>query len=368
MELTQTLNQKETAQLMTDFFSELTKSESKRDEHLQAKHIYESTGIKLSKPFFMDIHEGSFTTNALLKKYPLSTNQVMFIVVLYKKINYWSELEELEHTITRVYDTGKIYTHTKSWKSSFDRSEHYLSSGLLGIPNSMADFNDQRKKAHKTLVIVADSNNMITNEDRKNKYDLESETLDMLEYNPASARVHIIEDNPNYFKVTLRGSNIQNPYTMPIYKNALFSTIDPSGYVVEFFRDKLNDRLEQHYEYLGVKKVATTDYSQPLQKVYDEMTVLKNLLATTLISVTDIDIMNKLSKLIQSVTVAFSDYAYIEERLNRTVTCYNKNETRDDWYGIFLSDNDVTWRLSDLEEELSDIRERLFDYLQQADI
>lgn len=368
MELTQTLNQKETAQLMTDFFSELTKSESKRDEHIQAKHIYKSTGIKLNKPFFMDIHEGSFTTNALLKKYPLSNNQVMFIVVLYKKKNYWSELEELEHTITRVYNTGKIYTRTKSWKSSFDRSEHYLSSGLLGIPNSMDSFNDQRKKAHKTLVIVADSNNMITNEDRKDKYCTESDILDMLEHEPASARVHIIEDNREDFEVILRGSNIQNPCTMTIDKNDLFSPIDHSGYVVEFFRDRLDDRLEQYREYLGVKKVATTDYSQPLQKVYNEMTVLKNLLATTLISVADIDLMNKLSRLVQSVTVAFSDYVYIEERLNRTVTYYNENEPQEDWYGIFSSDEDVTWKLSDLEDDLSDIREKLFDYLQQADI
>lgn len=369
MELTQTLNQKETAQLMADFFSELTKSESEvsnRFCNIQIKHIHESTGVKLDKPLFMDIHEGSFTTNALLKKYPLSTNQMMFIIILYNTKDYWSGTDMVKHCITRVYNTGKVYTD--GMRNNYRRQENYLSPKLFNIPYTLDEFNSIRKRAFKTLVIVADRNNMITKESRKDSYD--SRVLSNLSYNPASARVQIVDNIGSYYEVALKGCKEPYTHTMRIYKHYSNGeyTIDPSGYVVGYFKDCLIRRLDSHKKRLEFKKVATKDYSSYLQKIYNETVVLKNLLGSTLINTTDTEFVHNASQLLSSVSRAFSDYNDITKRLNNTITHYNENKLNTYLPYTFSSDREVMRYIENCEDRLSTIRQELFDYLQQADI
>jgi hypothetical protein len=370
MELTQTLNQKETAQLLSDFFDEITKSESeisKRFRHIQIKHIYESTGVKLDKPLFMDIHEGSFTTNALLKKYPLSTNQVMFIVALYNTKDYWSGTDKVNHCITRVYNTGKVYTD--GMRSSYRRQENYLSPKLFNIPYTLDEFNSLRKRAFKTLVIVANRNNMIMKENRTDRDIYDSRVLSDLSYNPAPARVQIVDDIGSYYVVALTGRKAPYLHTTRIYKHWSNDEypLDHSGYVVGYFRNNLDSRLNLYKKRLELKKVATTDYSSYLQKIYDETVVLKNLLASTLINTTDTELVHNMSQLLSSVSRAFSDYDDIKKRLNNTITYYNGNKS-DTYPYTFSSDRDVMRYIENCEDRLSTIRKELFDYLQQADI
>jgi hypothetical protein len=368
MELTQTLNQKETAQLLSDFFDEFTKAVSGRFAHSKIKHIHESTGIKLDKPFFIDIHEGSFTTNALLKKYPLSTNQAMFILVLYKTRDYWSGTDEIEHCITRVYNTGRVYTD--GMRHDYKRREDYLSTRAFKLPYTLDGFKNSRKSAYKTLVIVADKNNMLPRERVKHSDNYDTNKLGSLQYNPASARVNVVEECDSYYHVTLKGSNAPDPFIKKIYKssNYLSDFVDHSGYVVGYFRDCLDRRLDTYKKSLKIKKVATTDYSLPVQKVYDEMVVLKNILANTLISTTATEHVNKINNLIYSVSRAFSEYDSFKKRLDKTVTYYNETGANTYISGIFFSDKEVMDYLETLESRLSTTRQELFDYLQQADI
>ena len=357
MELTQTLKQKETARLLSNFF--------KRRGNFMYRKIYESTGVKLDKPFFMGIHKGIVDTKELLKKYPLSDNQEMFIVVLYKEQNHYTRLEDTHYCMTRVFDTGKISTRdSRSW----GEDEEYLADGLCHISKTVVDFGKARKRAYKTLVIVADRSNIVPRKNRIDKEKCAYRILNNLDSNPASTRVNVVGISDEFWfghtiRVTLRGSS----YVMGIdTKIKEPCPIDHSGYILGYFRRNLMKRLKQYKNFMGARKVLSTDYSSSLQRIYDEMTVLKNLLGSAFINATDTEVIGAVNNLIYRVSKTFVLYDDIKEIFDSTIAVCNGVKVTNS--GYFSSDKEVKGYLSRLENDLNDIKQELFDYLQQADI
>lgn len=367
---TQTAHQKETINLIKDFFHSASTNRSRIMWEVNVMNsLFKMTGIKFDKPFMAEVFEGSFTTNSLLKKYPIKASQVMYIFTIRGVYNYYDDETHYEVKSTRVYHYGKVYTDGNNnlrWGN-----EKYFNFRTAPTYYTLDDYNTSRQQAIKTLVLVADKENIVEKEHRISVLDKEYDLLQDIfngytDYK--TNRVMIVEKEDNKYWVTLRNGNGEK-YE---YRNSYcFEPIDNSGYCVVSFRKSLVNRLGHYRNYLKLKRVVKTDYSQELKTRYDEIIVLKNLVATSIISNTGSKALIALSGLMDKITDVTRSHENIISKLKRSREAYEKCEHKSISsfnFGCYEEVNGVLQDFEYLDRSLLYIRTKLFDEVLQQDI
>jgi hypothetical protein len=368
VECTQTTHQKETITLIKDFFrSEF--SPATRWWGTDISMLFDITGIKFDKPFMAEVFEGSFTTNSLLKKYPIKASQVMYIFTIRGKYSYSDDKTYCELKSTRVYHYGKVYTDGNNnlrWGN-----EKYFNFRTAPTYYTLDDYNTCRQQAIKTLVLVADKDNIVEKDNRISVPDKEYDLLQNIfnGYDDYKAhRVVITGKADNKYCVALRNGRGK----MYSYHNSYcFEPIDHSGYCVVAFRKSLINRLGKYRNHLKLKRVVTTDYSWELKTRHDEIIVLKNLIATSIISNTGSKELITLTGLMDKITDITRSHENIISKLNRSREAYEKCEHKSISSFNFGCYEEVTGVLQDIEyldRSILYIRTKLFDEVLQQDI
>ena len=370
VECTQTTHQKETINLIKDFFYPAnTKISRTMWEVGTMNKLFEITGIKFDKPFMVEVFEGSFTTNSLLKKYPIKSSQVMYIFTMWAKYNYYDDETYYEVKSTRVYHYGKVYTDGNNnlrWGN-----EKYFNFRTAPTYYTLDDYNTCRQQAIKTLVLVANKDNIVEKDNRISVSEKEHDLLQNIvnSYNDYKThRVTVVEKEDNKYWVTLRhgkGEKYQ-------YRNSYcYEPFDNSGYCVVAFRKSLINRLGNYRNYLKLKRVVKTDYSWELKTRQDEIIVLKNLIATSIISNTGSKTLTTLTGLMDKITDITRSHENIISKLKRSREAYEKCENKSISSFNFGCYEEVTGVLQDfeyLDRSILYIRTKLFDEVLQQDI
>ena len=370
---TQTTYQKETINLINDFFSSVDTMYRTGWGTTIVSRLFGVTGIKFDKPFMAEVFEGSFTTSSLLKKYPINASQVMYIFTMCKGYNYCERKTCYEVTSTRVYHHGKVYTLCND---NLKRREEYFDDTELSTYFALDEYNTCRQKAIKTLVLVANKENVIERENRKpivlKKYDLAQDIFciyDWVEYTAYKThRVKSVEKEDDTYWVTLR-NGIGKKYK---YQNSNdFEPFDKSGYCVVAFRKSLAKRLEDYKKYSKLRRVAKSDFLQELQTRYDEIIVLKNLIATSIINTTNSETFRILYDLMGETVSDVQRHERIISKLEESREIYEKykhepfNFCTCDCYDTV---DVVTKDFEHLDSSILYIRTKLFDNILQQDI
>ena len=357
MELTQTLNQKETAQLMTDFLGNL-------DGHEKPILIYQTIGIKLDKPLFMDIHEGSFTTNALLKKYPLSDNQMMFIFVLSEHYvyNYKKRLADFEpcFKVTGLTTKGRIVTsHTRN----SDIMDILYCSRPCVIFEDREDFNKERNIAKKTLIVISDKNNIVTVGKRHTYRDLDYSILAHEGKEPFEARVTCVyKEKLDIPRIIIRGRDKHRVSTVRIRSD--YYNIDPSGYNIRYFKQRLFCELEKYKNIKIMSEIVSTDYTSDINKLLDEIVSLKNMALVELINITNkTDITHRLLQCVTSSYYVIDNIQDLIAILERVREEYNNGGIG---HYIYMTPEMVKHKLENITKSIFKIKQELFSELQHT--
>jgi hypothetical protein len=375
VECTQTAHQKETVNLIKDFF------ELANYNFPQAtgwgngiiSRLFGVTGIKFDKPFIAEVFEGRFTTSSLLEKYPISKSQVMYIFTIIEHRNYRTEEIEYRVGATRVYNSGKVYTDESTG------NEKYFNFDIAPTYDKyFRSYDYYIKTAMKTLVLVADRENVVEREHRKLVLGKENTLIqhiacgyryDYIGYE--TLRVKWVEREDNTDWVALReGSGKKYEYEYADY----CEHFDKSGYCVVALRESLiYDRLRYYSSYLKLRKIVKTDYSQKLRTRYDEIIVLKNLIATSIINNTDLKTLKKLSCLTDKITDVIDSHEDIMRKLKKSKEIYEECEHKSFKlgfidYGHYDRVADVKEDLKDLDSSIAKIKTELFDKILQQDI
>jgi hypothetical protein len=357
MELTQTLNQKETAQLLSGFLGNLK-------SHEKPILIYETTGVKLDKPLFMDIHEGSFTPKTLLKKYPLSDNQMMFIFVLSKHYVYKKGLGGFEpcFKVTGLTTKGHIITtHT--------RNNNILDIPYSSVPYGMfknkEDFNKERNIAKKTLIVISDKNNIVSVGMRHTYRDLDYEILSYEGEKPLEAKITCVyKGKSDISRVIIRGRDKHKVGTVRINSDYFF--VDSSGYNTEYFKQRLFDELNKRNNIKIVNELVSTDYTSDINKLLDEIVSLKNMALVELINITnETDIAHRLFSCVKLSYYVIDDIQELIDDLKRIREEYNNGGIE---HSIHMTPELVKYNLKTIMKSISNIKQKLFDELKQSDI
>lgn len=382
MECTQTANQKETVKLIKDFFSSVGSRiiGAGWGTGIISK-LFGITGIKFDKPFMVEVFEGSFTTNSLLKKYPINESQVMYIFTIREEHSSCNERTYYNVKSTRVYHYGKVYTNGND---DLKRREEYFDDTQLSAYKNLDDYNTYRQQATKTLVLVTNKKNVIGVKSRKTISKRECDLLQDIcrdydySYNRyrvdydnnayKTHRVKLVKKEDNKYWVALR-NGIGRDY---IYRNSYyFEPFDKSGYCVVGFRKYLTNRLGKYRDYLKLKRVAETDYSQELQTRYDELIVLKNLISTSTINNTDSETLWVLNNLMRTTISSINSHENITKKLRNSKEAYKECEHKEIRYyphKCYMKIDDITDDFEKLDRSIKDIRTELFDRVLQQDI
>jgi hypothetical protein len=355
-----------TVNLINDFFS------SVKDMYLGwgngiISKLFDITGIKFNHLFMAEVFEGSFTTNSLLKKYPINERQVMYIFTVGGDKTYY------ELKATRVYHDGKIYTERNNNQNRV--KEDYFRCCEIPTYENLKEYNQYRQRATRTLVLVASKWTVVALENRKPVSEKDERVLQNLVWNDRCDtyykihRVKLVGEEDRMCHITLING------TGKIYKyNKLFRPehFDKSGYCVVSFRKSLIRRLESRRNYLKLKRVVETDYSQELQTRYDETIVLKNLIATSILNNTDLKTLDKLDRLMGKTLSLIILHGQIISWLEKSSENYEdyKHEpfnfnTR---YCYYLTVDEVTKSFEELDQSIMKVRTELFDEVLQQDI
>ncbi len=370
VECTQTTHQKETVNLIKDFFSLVDDDIPKATNWGTGiiSRLFGITGIKFNKPFMAEVFEGSFTTSSLLEKYHINKSQVMYIFTIREHCNYCTEETEYRVGATRVYNSGKVYIDESKG------NEKYFNFNIAPTYDKyFRKYDYYRNTAIKTLVLVANKENVVEKEHRKPTSEKEDDLIRYIAYgyddtDYKTNRVEWVEREDNTDWVTLReGSGKKYEY-----KNSDYCEhFDKSGYCVEAFREVLSRKLEDYNDYLNLKKVVKTDYSLKLQTGYDEIIVLKNLIATSIVNNTDLKTLQTLSSLMDKITDVIELHELIMGKLKRSRKVYEncKHKFIDTYYGSYYGKvAKVKEDLEDLDSTIMKIRTKLFDEVLQQDI
>ena len=366
----QTAHQKETVKLIKDFFESADYDIPKATEWGNSiiSRLYGVTGIKFDKPFMAEVFEGSFATSSLLENYPISKSQVMYIFTIREQYNYRTEEKYYTVRATRVYNSGKVYTDESKG------NEKYFNFDIAPTYDKyFCDYYTYRNHAVKTLVLVANKENVIEREHRKLVLEKENNLIQKIVYRYCddykTCRVEWVEREDNTDWVTLREGNGKK-YE---YLNSDYCVhFDKSGYCIWAFRESLSSRLDRYTHFLRLKRVVGTDYSQKLRTRYDETIVLKNLIATSIINNTDLKTLKTLSSLMDKITEVIDSHEDIIKKLKRSREVYeeNKHISLIGGYGYYHYSKvaDVKEDLKDLDSSIMKIRTKLFDEILQQDI
>ena len=370
VECTQTTHQKETINLIKDFFQSASTNNYRTEweVHIMAS-LFKTTGIKFNKPFMAEVFEGSFTTNSLLKKYPIKASQVMYIFTICGRYSYYDEKTHYEVKSTRVYHYGKVYTdgnYNLRWGN-----EKYFNFRTAPTYYTLDDYNKYRQQAIKTLVLVADKDNIVEKDNRisvsEKEYDIMQNIFNGYDDYKAH-RVLLVDIEDNKYWVTLRNGKGEKYQ----YRNSYcYEPIDHSGYCVVSYRKSLINRLGKYRNYLKLKRVVKTDYSWELKTRQDEIIVLKNLIATSIISNTGSKELITLTGLMDKITDITRSHENIISKLNRSKEAYEKCEHKSISSFNFGCYEEVTGVLQDfeyLDRSILYIRTKLFDEVLQQDI
>ena len=362
----QTTHQKETVKLIKDFFESADNIDdiAKKWGTNIISRLHGVTGIKFNKPFMADVFEGSFTTSSLLEKYPISKSQVMYVFITREKCCD-DDKTCYEVKATRVYNSGKVYTCYES-----RGIEKYFKSIIAPSFLTFRGYDISRQQAIKTLVLVANRENVVEREHRKSVSEKEDYLVQCAIFGHVYNRVKWVEREDNTDWVTLReGSGKKYEYK----KSDYCEHFDKSGYCVEAFRQFLFRKLEKYNDYLNLKKVVKADYSLKLQAKYEEIIVLKNLVGTSIINNTDRETLDTLSYLMDKITDVINSHEDIINKLKRSREVYEncKHKFISTHYGTrsyYGKVADVKEDLKDLDSSIMKIRTKLFDEILQQDI
>ena len=365
---TQTTHQKETINLIKDFFESVYNIDEIAEDWGNGiiSRLYGVTGIKFNKPFMAEVFEGSFTTSSLLEKYPISKSQVMYIFTTLEKC--YDDKTRYESKATRVYNSGKVFIdENKGNEKYFDFEKapiYYFRSG----------YDLYREKAVKTLVLVANRENVVEKEHRISVSEKEDDLIQYIAYgydytDYETRRVKWVEREDNTDWVALReGSGKKYEYQNSDY----CEHFDKSGYCVVALRKTLIKRLRGYSDYLKLKRLAETDYSQELQAKYNEIIVLKNLVATSIINNTDPRTLRVFFSLTAKVIEAITLHEKIIGKLKKSRELYEQCEydTLSYYRPITFYDDVVVvmYDLEDLDSSIAEIKTELFDKVLQQDI
>ena len=362
----QTAHQKETVKLIKDFF------ESANYDIPNATNwgtgiisrLFGITGIKFDKPFMAEVLKGRFTTISLLKQYPINESQVMYIFVVSGKSKGCYDVKA-----TRVTHDGKIYTDIDNYSKWY--LDKYYKKGLIPTYYSTNEYNTHRKQAIKTLVLIADKENVIEVENRNTATNKECGILrtismhyDDIDYR--TQRVELIEKEGSTYWVTLKGGSGKK-HEHKNYES--FEPFDKSGYFTVAFRKFLANRLENYGTYIKLKRVVETDYLQELKTRHDEIIMLKNLIATNIINNTDYIKLSVLDYLMSIALSALYKHDDITSKLEESKKIYEKHRHKlldfpthrlnfyiRDCYSVA---DEVTKTLKDIDRSIMKLREDL---------
>ena len=370
----QTAHQKETVKLIKDFFdlADYNFHEATEWGNSIISRLHGVTGIKFDKPFMAEVFEGSFTTSSLLEKYPINKSQIMYIFMIRENCDDDKTCYEVK--ATRVYNSGKVYTYYES-----RGSEKYFEFYIAPKVSTFKGYDISRQQAIKTLVLVADRENVVEREHRKPTSKKEDDLIQnaicdyIVDDDYAFYKTNRVEwvgreDNTDW--VTLReGSGKKYEYEDSDY----CEHFDKSGYCVESFRQFLFRKLEKYNDYLNLKKVVKADYSLKLQAKYEEIIVLKNLVGTSIINNTDLKTLQTLSYLMDKITDITRSHENIINKLKRSREVYEncKHKFISTHYGTRIYYGKVAKveeDLKDLDSTIMKIRTKLFDEILQQDI
>ena len=367
---TQTTHQKETVNLIKDFFSlaDYNFPQATGWGNGIIGRLFGVTGIKFDKPFTAEVFEGRFTTSSLLEKYSISKSQVMYIFTIREHKDYRTEEIEYRVGATRVYNSGKVYTDESKG------NEKYFNFDIAPTYDKyFRSYDYYINTAIKTLVLVADRENVVEREHRKPTSKKEDDLIQYIYEGYRNAyktcRVEWVEREDNTDWVTLReGSGKKYEYQGIDY----CEHFDKSGYCIEAFREFLSRRLDKYTHFLRLKRVVGTDYSQKLRTRYDEIIVLKNLIATSIINNTDLKTLKKLSCLTDKITDVIDSHEDIMRKLKRSKEVYEENKhislVSGFGYYHYSNVNSVKEDLKDLDSSIAKIKTELFDKILQQDI
>ena len=372
---TQTTHQKETIRLIKDFFESADNIDdfSKVRETIISK-LYGVTGIKFDKPFMAEVFEGSFTTSSLLEKYPINKSQVMYIFTIRESHSWYYDKTFIKVRATRVYHSGKVFIKGNGGNEKYFDFEH------APIYYYLSDYTTDELKAIKTLVLVANKKDIVEKEHRKFVLGKENYLIQHIAngYNNAykTRRVEWVEREDNIDWVTLReGSGKKYEYRNSDYfkQSDYCEHFDKSGYCVEAFREFLSRRLGDYRNYLRLKRVVRTDYTLKLLTRYEEVIVLKNLIATSIINNTDLKTLKTLNCLTDKITDVIELHEVIMGKLKRSKEVYEECEHKSlniGWgaYSYYAKVTDVKEDLEDLDSSIAKIKTELFDKILQQDI
>jgi hypothetical protein len=368
MELTQTLNQKETAQLLSGFLGNL-------DNHEKPFILYKYMGIKLDKPFFVDIHEGSFTTNSLLKKYPLSDNQMMFIFVLSEHYvyNYKKGSMCFEHyfKVTGVTTKGRIFTsHTnKDNILSTLQPDQYYSTPCVIFTNKK-DFDRVRNIAEKTLIVISDKSNIVPVSKRHTCEDLDYTIPAHEGKEPFEARVTSVHrGKSDVIRFIISGRDKYKVST--VRSTYLYYSIDPSGYNIKYFKQRLLSELDKRKRIKSIGELVSIDYISDMNKLLDETVLLKNMALAELINIdtADTDIASNLLRCTRLSYEIINRIQDLMDDFKRVTEEYNNGDIEDIgdlWRYDYLTPKNVERSLENFMKSISDVKQKLFDELHQT--
>ena len=369
VECTQTTHQKETVNLIKDFFSlaDFNFPQATEWGNSIISRLYGVTGIKFDKPFMAEVFEGGYTTSSLLEQYPINKSQIMYIFTIREEYNY--RTEETYYTVraTRVYHSGKVYTEESRGNEKyfdFEKAPRYF---------CLDGYDSYGRKATKTLVLVANRENVVEKEHRISVSEKEDDLIQYIAYgydytDYETRRVKWVEREDNTDWVALReGSGKKYEYQNSDY----CVHFDKSGYCVVAHRKTIIKRLRGYSDYLKLKRLAETDYSQELQARYNEIIVLKNLVATNIINNTDYKTIKVCSGLTDKVLEAITLHEKIVGKLKNSRELYEQCENKTLSHRPITFCGDVVcvmYDFEDLDNYIMKIKTELFDNILQQDI
>ena len=362
----QTTHQKETVKLIKDFFNLADYNFPRATEWGNGiiSRLFGVTGIKFNKPFMAEVFEGSFTTSSLLEKYPISKSQVMYTFTIREQTNYRGETY-YKVRATRVYHSGKVFI------DGHKGSEKYFDFKKAPIHYYLGDYDTSIQQAIKTLVLVADKENVVEKEHRISVPKKEDELIQHIVngYNDYKThRVKWIEREDNTDWVALReGSGKKYKYK----KSDYCVHFDNSGYCDVSFRESIISKLSGYSTYLKLKRLAETDYSQELQTRYNEIMVLKNLIATSIINTTNSETFRILYDLMGETVSDVQRHERIIRKLKESREIYeeyNHEPFNFRTCGCYSTVDVITKDFEHLDSSILYIRTKLLDNILQQDI
>lgn len=201
--------------------------------HVMMQNLHKTMGVDWLSPYIEIEHNGKFTIKSLNKELAAHgyTPDNSLILVLMQGPEFWNSDEWL---VTRIYD------------NDFDVSMPYILASFC----RKYDFNDARKKDTCNAIFFAQKKEYLTPcEWRKNSWGGYFHDLSKIK-------------KPDYHGRFKDVSNIYNLYR---------PTLDHSGYIVSFYRDELQERVEKYKA-----EKAKNAYLQTDNK--DKITVLERLI------------------------------------------------------------------------------------------